>query len=144
MKVLFIEPPREFWFVMGEYLPPPFGIIQLAAYLEREVKDVEIEVLDCTAQQLGWSEIGRKIESFNPDIVGASAFATCNVYLVLRTLEIAKGLDPEILTVTGACMHGAGSITAIQKSHTTYNLESVSNSFACMHTHRGTILLRNP
>ena len=62
MKILFIEPPREFWFVMGEYLPPPFGILQLAAYLEREVEDVEIEVLDCTAQQLGWSDIGRKIE----------------------------------------------------------------------------------
>ena len=101
MKVLFIEPPREFWFVMGEYLPPPFGIIQLAAYLERETEDVEIEVLDCTAQQLGWNEIIRKIESFNPDIVAASAFATCNVYLVLRTLEIAKSVDPDILTVTG-------------------------------------------
>lgn len=101
MKVLFIEPPREFWFVMGEYLPPPFGIIQLAAYLEREVEDAEIEVLDCTAQQLGWNEIGRKIESFNPDIVAASAFATCNVYLVLRTFEIAKNVNPEILTVTG-------------------------------------------
>jgi len=90
MRVLFIEPPRDFWFVMGEYLPPPFGIIQLAAYLEREVDDAEIEVLDCTAQQLGWSETQRKIESFEPDIVAASAFATCNVYLVLRTLEIAK------------------------------------------------------
>jgi len=101
MKVLFIEPPREFWFVMGEYLPPPFGIIQLAAYLEREVEDVEIKVLDCTAQQLGWSEIGREIELFNPDIVAASAFATCNVYPVLRTLEIAKSVNPDILTVSG-------------------------------------------
>jgi len=101
MKVLFVEPPREFWFVMGEYLPPPFGIIQLAAYLEREVEDVEIEVLDCTPQQLGWSEIRRKIESFNPDIVAASAFATCNVYPVLRTLEIAKSVNPDILTASG-------------------------------------------
>jgi len=101
MKVLFIEPPREFWFVMGEYLPPPFGIIQLAAYLEREIEDVEIKVLDCTAQQLGWSEIGREIELFNPDIVAASAFATCNVYPVLRTLEIAKSVNPDILTVSG-------------------------------------------
>ena len=33
MKVLFIEPPKDIWFVMGEYLPPPYGIIQLAAYL---------------------------------------------------------------------------------------------------------------
>jgi len=101
MRVLFIEPPREFWFVMGEYLPPPFGIIQLAAYVEREVSDAEIEVLDCTAQQLGWSEIGRKIESFSPDVVAVSAFAACNVYSVLRTLEITKMVNPEILTVTG-------------------------------------------
>ena len=42
MKVLFVEPPKDIWFVMGEYLPPPYGIIQLAAYLEREVEDVEI------------------------------------------------------------------------------------------------------
>ena len=67
---------------MGEYLPPPFGIIQLAAYLEREVKDAEIKVLDCTAQQMFWSDMEKEIESFNPDIVAASAFATCNVYLV--------------------------------------------------------------
>ena len=61
MKVMFIEPPRNFWFVMGEYLPPPFGIIQLAAYLEREVKDAEIEVLDCTAQQINWKGIEKEI-----------------------------------------------------------------------------------
>ena len=115
MKVLFIEPPREFWFVMGEYLPPPFGIIQLAAYLEREVEDAEIEVLDCTPQQLGWSEIRRKIESFNPDIVGVSAFATCNVYLVLRTFEIAKGVDPEILTVTGGQYFTATAQSSLEK-----------------------------
>jgi anaerobic magnesium-protoporphyrin IX monomethyl ester cyclase len=101
MKILFIEPPREFWFVMGEYLPPPFGIIQLAAYLERSVEDAEIEVLDCTAQQLGWRDIQRKIASLNPDIVAASAFAACNVYLILRTCEIAKSVNPDILTVTG-------------------------------------------
>jgi len=50
MKVLFIEPPKDVWFVMGEYLPPPYGIIQLATYLEREVNKVEIKVLDCNAQ----------------------------------------------------------------------------------------------
>ena len=34
---MFIEPPKDIWFVMGEYLPPPYGIIQLAAYLEKDV-----------------------------------------------------------------------------------------------------------
>ncbi len=96
-----MEPPREFWFVMGEYLPPPFGILQLAAYLEREIKEVEIEVMDCTAQLIDWKGMERRIESFNPDIVAASVFATCNAYLVARTLEIAKKANPCILTVTG-------------------------------------------
>jgi len=34
VKALFVEPPKDFWFVMGEYLPPPLGLLQLAAYLE--------------------------------------------------------------------------------------------------------------
>jgi len=101
MKVLFVEPPKDIWFVMGEYLPPPYGIIQLAAYLEREVKDIEIEVLDCNAQQVNWEGLERKIESFNPNIVASSALATCNTYLIARTLETAKKVNPDILTVTG-------------------------------------------
>lgn len=101
MKVLFVEPPKDIWFVMGEYLPPPYGIIQLAAYIEREVKDIEIQVLDCNAQQVDWEGLERKIESFNPNIVASSALATCNTYLIARTLETAKKVNPDILTVTG-------------------------------------------
>jgi len=101
MKVLFIEPPKDVWFVMGEYLPPPYGIIQLAAYLEREVKNVEIKVLDCNAQQLDWKGMEQQIAYFNPDIVACSALATCNTYVVLRTLETAKRVNPNILTVAG-------------------------------------------
>ena len=115
MRVLFIEPPREFWFVMGEYLPPPFGIVQLAAYLEREVKDAEIKVLDCTAQQMLWSDMEKDIESFNPDIVAVSAFATCNVYLVLRTLEIAKKVNLEVLTVAGGQHFSATAQESLEK-----------------------------
>ncbi len=115
MRILFVEPPREFWFVMGEYLPPPFSIIQLAAFLEQEVKDAEIEVLDCTPQQLSWRDIEKKIESFNPDIVAASAFASCTVYSVLRTLEIAKKVNPYILTVTGGQHFSATAQESLEK-----------------------------
>ncbi|MCW4040628.1 MAG: cobalamin B12-binding domain-containing protein, partial [Candidatus Bathyarchaeota archaeon] len=93
MKALFIEPPKDVWFVMGEYLPPPYGIIQLAAYLERKVNNVEIKVLDCNAQQLDWKDMEQQIKYFNPDVVACSALATCNTYLVLRTLETAKRVN---------------------------------------------------
>jgi len=100
-KVLFVEPPKDYWFVMGEYLPPPYGILQLAAYLENRMKDVEIEVVDCQAMSLDWKGLEKRIESFNPDIVASSGFATCNAYVTARTLETAKKLKPDVLTVTG-------------------------------------------
>lgn len=101
MKVLFVEPPKDYWFVMGEYLPPPYGILQLAAFLESKNKDVEIEVLDCQAKQLDWKDLENYIESFDPDIVASSALATCNTYVAVRTLETAKKVKPSALTIAG-------------------------------------------
>ena len=100
-KVLFVEPPKDIWFVMGEYLPPPYGIIQLAAYLEEKVEDVTVEVLDCNAEKVDWTQMEQRITSFNPDIVCSSSLATCNTYAVAKTLETAKRVAPSILTVTG-------------------------------------------
>jgi len=101
MRVLFVEPPKDYWFVMGEYLPPPYGILQLAAYLESKNKDVEIKVLDCQAQQLDWKGLEKQTESFNPHIVASSALATCNTYVAVRALETAKKVNPDVLTVAG-------------------------------------------
>ena len=101
VRVLFVEPPKDYWFVMGEYLPPPYGILQLAAFLESENKDVEIEVLDCNAKLLDWKGLEKRIESFDPDIVASSALATCNAYTVVRTLETAKKVKPNVLTIAG-------------------------------------------
>jgi anaerobic magnesium-protoporphyrin IX monomethyl ester cyclase len=101
MKILFVEPPKDVWFVMGEYLPPPYGIIQLAAFLENKNKEVEIEILDCNAQQVDWQGLEKHIASSKPDIVASSSLSTCNTYAVVRTLEIAKRLNANIITVTG-------------------------------------------
>ncbi len=87
MRVLFVEHPRKFQFVMVEYLPPAFSIIQLVASVERDIKNIQIEVLDCTTQQLSQKDIEKKIETFNPDIVAANTFVSCIVYSILRVLE---------------------------------------------------------
>ncbi|UCG37012.1 MAG: cobalamin-dependent protein [Candidatus Bathyarchaeota archaeon] len=101
MKVLFVEPPKEFWFVMGEYLPPPLGILELASYLEEKAEDVEIEVLDCQAEQFSWQDLENHIERLTPDIVAPSALATCNSYAVANTVGIAKKVNPQTTTVVG-------------------------------------------
>jgi anaerobic magnesium-protoporphyrin IX monomethyl ester cyclase len=99
-KILFIEPPKDYWFVMGEYLPPPTGLLILAAYIERELPDIEIDIIDCQAKELDWLGLGRYIESSSPTIVAASGF-TCNAYACVRGVELAKKADPDVVTVVG-------------------------------------------
>ena len=104
MKILLVEPPKDIWFIMGDYLPPPYGIIQLGAYVEREIPKVEIKVLDCNAGKVDWDGLHDFVQDFKPDIVASSSLATCNTYEVARTLQTAKKAYPETFTVTGG-MH---------------------------------------
>ena len=115
MKVLFIEPPKDFWFVMGEYTPPPLGILQLAAFLESRIPDFDITVLDCQAEQVGWDDLRRLIGSIEPDVVVSSALATCNTYTIIRTLDIIKKIDPQIKTVVGGQHFTALSNESLEK-----------------------------
>ena len=115
MKVLFVEPPKDFWFVMGEYLPPPLGLLQLAAYLENRCKNVEIDVLDCQARCLDWKGLEKYIESFDPDIVASSGSITCNTYTALRTLQTAKKVKTNVLTVVGGQHFTATAQESLEK-----------------------------
>ena len=115
MKILFVEPPKHFWFVMGEYLPPPLGILELAGYLESKVPDVEIEVLDCQASSLDWDGLEKHIERACPDIVASSSLATCNAYTVVRTAATAKTVNPSILTIVGGQHFTATANDSLQK-----------------------------
>ena len=112
---MFVEPPKDYWFVMGEYLPPPYGLLQLAGYLETKMPEAEIQVLDCQAMSLDWKDLEKKLESFNPDVVATSGFATCNVYVAARTLETAKKLKPEVLTVAGGQHFSATAQESLEK-----------------------------
>jgi anaerobic magnesium-protoporphyrin IX monomethyl ester cyclase len=101
LRILFVEPPKDFWFVMGQYVPPPFGILTLAAYLEEKIEDLEINVIDSQAEKLDWSSLENKIRSAKPDVVAPSSLTTCNAYSTARVAQITKKIDPSIKTVVG-------------------------------------------
>ena len=101
MKILFIEPPKEFWFVMGEYMPPPLALLQLAAFLEDKGDDWELEVIDSQAEGLNWKKLENRVTAFEPDLVVVSSLSTCNAYTVIRTVDLVKKIDPDIKTVVG-------------------------------------------
>jgi anaerobic magnesium-protoporphyrin IX monomethyl ester cyclase len=99
-KLLFVEPPKQYWFLMGDYLPPPSSLLILAAYVDRELPNLEIEILDCQAERMSWNDLEKYIESTKPSVVLTSGF-TCNAYICARTCEIAKKVDEEIITIVG-------------------------------------------
>lgn len=99
-SLLFVEPPRVFWFVMGEYLPPPSSLLILAAYVERELPETDIEIVDCQADRLDWKGLERYIASVEPSMVLTSGFTT-NAYTCARTCEIAKTVNQDITTIAG-------------------------------------------
>jgi len=99
-SILFVEPPRNFWFVMGEYLPPPSALLILAAYVERELPGIDIDIIDCQADRFDWQALERYIESANPSMVLTSGFTT-NAYSCARTCEIAKTVNEDIVTIVG-------------------------------------------
>jgi anaerobic magnesium-protoporphyrin IX monomethyl ester cyclase len=101
LRILFVEPPKDFWFVMGEYLPPPLGILNLAAYLRCHDSSLEIDVLDCQAEGIDWRAVEKRIADFRPDVVAPSSLATCNAYKGLRIVGIAKKVNPNITTIVG-------------------------------------------
>lgn len=162
MRILFIEPPKDVWFVMGDYLSPPLGILQLAAYVEREVKGVEIQVLDCNASKTDWKGMEKVIESYNPDVVTSSALATCNTYSVVRTLETAKRVNPNIITIAGGqhftatahesletypeidvIVRGEGEETLAELLRSTFN-ENLINIRGISYRHNGKIFHNPP
>jgi anaerobic magnesium-protoporphyrin IX monomethyl ester cyclase len=99
-SMLFVEPPKDYWFLMGEYLPPPTALLVLAAYVEREIPDIEIKVIDCQAENKSWDYIKSVIESMSPSFVATSAF-TCNAYVCARVAEMAKKANEETVTIVG-------------------------------------------
>jgi anaerobic magnesium-protoporphyrin IX monomethyl ester cyclase len=157
-KILFVEPPRNYWFVMGEYLPPPTSLLIIAAYIERELPDIEIEVLDCQGEQISWDGLEKSIESYDPSIVITSGF-TCNAYTCARTAEIAKTVDEDIVTIVGGIhfssvpeeslidfpeidyiVRGEGELTLVDLINTLRNGKNVRQVKGISYRHNGQII----
>ena len=99
-RLLFVEPPKRYWFVMGDYNPPPTTLLVLAAYVERELPELDVQLVDAQGEGLNWPAIDRAIRDHQPDMVLASGY-TCNAYACARVAETAKRADPRIVTVLG-------------------------------------------
>lgn len=113
MKVLLINPPQNFY--SGSDPPAgnlPLGLMYIAAVLERGGQKVEI--LDAFMNQstfwktgetifagMPLKKIQEEIQNRKPEIVGVSNPFTSQVENAIKVCDIAKRVNPNILTVVG-------------------------------------------
>jgi len=101
MKVLLVSPPRRLWPFMNEqdnYLMP-LGLACIAAVLRED--GVDVEVIDCMAEKVGWRALEQRIRDARPQVVAAGENHATYASEVIRLVEMVKSVDPGIVTVLG-------------------------------------------
>ncbi len=78
---------------------PPINLTYIAAYLTD--LNVEVEILDTKVRNLSNSQIKKRIEKFNPDIVGISVFVTAALKSSFNIAKIVKEVNPNCLVIFG-------------------------------------------
>ena len=115
-KILLIRPPfLEIEGSRGYSMDIPLGLLYIAAVLEShkcsvKVWDARIERKNIFSKQqfsnghligASWVEIAERIKNESPDIVGISCQFTTQFHTAVKTSEIAKKINPGIVTVVG-------------------------------------------
>lgn len=101
MKILLIDPPKGGWWLLYDTIMPNLGLAYLASYLREYCRyDVDIEIIDCDANGISWSDLEKIISREEPEIVGVSAI-TCNIHLAYKLCKLVKENSPKTLTVVG-------------------------------------------
>lgn len=113
MKVLLINPPQLFY--PGSDPPAgnlPLGLMYIAAVLERAGYETEIldafmtnseflKIGDTLQVGMPYRKIRTEIQRRKPDILGIAVPFTCQVENAIRIGDIAKEVNPKVLTVVG-------------------------------------------
>jgi radical SAM superfamily enzyme YgiQ (UPF0313 family) len=99
MKVTFLNPPQtnSKYKFLG-VVAPSLGIGYMASVLEHN--DVDVDVLDASALELSYDEIGQEILKRNPDIVSISAL-TPTIGVALDSADKIKQVKPDTIVVLG-------------------------------------------
>ena len=94
MRFLLVNP----FYPISETPSPPLGLAFLAAVLEKA--GVEVKIVDYVVHPYSKKALQAEIESFKPQIVGATA-VTMTFYNAEEVIKDVKSINPDIFTVIG-------------------------------------------
>jgi anaerobic magnesium-protoporphyrin IX monomethyl ester cyclase len=105
-KVLFIAPPYHCWGVQVIGTWPPLQLAYLAGAALQA--GYEVKLTDAMNNGFTFNDVRAEIEEYGPDFVVtldylpvSGAISTATVPAAVKTLGIAKGVDPGIVTILG-------------------------------------------
>jgi len=98
MKVLLIDPPHRLFPGLRMWTPS-FGLLQLAAYLERE--GVEVQIIDATALPNSWEGLTTSISTSKADVIGITCSATCLSPEAIQTIPLCRKVLPSSIIIAG-------------------------------------------
>ena len=98
MKVLLIDPPHRIFSGLRMW-SPSFGLLQLAAYLERE--GIEVTLFDATASPNPWKDLETSVLASKADVIGITCTATCLSPEAVQTIHLCRRLSPRAVLVAG-------------------------------------------
>jgi radical SAM superfamily enzyme YgiQ (UPF0313 family) len=78
---------------------PSSGLLQLAAYLERE--GVEVQIIDATALQNPWKDLSNSVSTSKANVIGITCSATCLSPEAVKAIHFCRELSPGATIVAG-------------------------------------------
>ncbi|MBF0206841.1 MAG: cobalamin-dependent protein [Oligoflexia bacterium] len=101
-KLMLVRPPGHIWPLINEsdnWLLP-LGLPSIAAYLRREIRGIDIQIVDCLPNQMGWKSLERTIAEYRPDVFGVGDLLIY-MYEGMRAISLAKKINPNTITIAG-------------------------------------------
>lgn len=90
--------PNCTWFNPRPWRVPPYTLALLHAVIPDEY---DVNILEPNIENLTMSQVAKRIEDFNPDLVGVSCMSLEYAESAHKMIEIVKKADPAIFTVLG-------------------------------------------
>ncbi len=111
--------PNQRWSQSMEWSLHPYAACSLIAMVKDEY---EVGFLDANVEDLTVQEAEKRISGFNPDILGVSVLANAYQSSAFKICEIAKGINPETITIIGGVFVTTRPDIALSSSHVDYGI----------------------
>ena len=102
IRVLFVRPPHHYWPIINQSdnFLVPLNYPTLASWLRERLDFVDVEILDCCVERIGYRSLAREIARRAPDVVGIGE-KVVYAHDALRAFEVVREARPEAVTIGG-------------------------------------------